>query len=168
MSSARFPIVVLLFSLPALAQNTSLTPRDANNAARAWWQADVLNGTSALPASQQSLLAPKTTSPAPEQLTKGHQASTPTTEEAKRIEETNNYLVSQDLDPNTEQLTTSVSPQGTLTSDAADVCYSIRSYLMARDSKDSDSTHPVKTSTCQPARHYRLKTADSQPHVLVP
>jgi hypothetical protein len=40
-----------------------------------------------------------------------------------------------------------------------DICYTIRSYVVARDSKDSDSTHPVKSSTCQPGSHYRLKTA---------
>jgi hypothetical protein len=45
-------------------------------------------------------------------------------------------------------------------------CYSIRSYLMARDSKDSDSTHLVGTSTCQPARRYGLKTTDPKPHPL--
>jgi hypothetical protein len=39
------------------------------------------------------------------------------------------------------------------------VCLKIRSYLMARDSKGSDSTHPVGYSTCQPASRYRLRTA---------
>ncbi len=47
-------------------------------------------------------------------------------------------------------------------------CYSIRSYLMARDSKDSDSTHLVSTSTCQPAQQYGLKTTDSKPHLVQP
>jgi len=36
-------------------------------------------------------------------------------------------------------------------------CYSIRSYVVARDSKHSDSTHPVAYSTCQPANRYRLR-----------
>jgi hypothetical protein len=45
-------------------------------------------------------------------------------------------------------------------------CYSIRSYLMARDSKDSDSTHLVSTSTCQPAQRYTVKTTDLRPHLL--
>jgi hypothetical protein len=45
-------------------------------------------------------------------------------------------------------------------------CYSIRSYLMARDSKDSDSTHLVSTSTCQPAQRYTVKTTDLGPHLL--
>lgn len=40
------------------------------------------------------------------------------------------------------------------------VCYSIRSYVVARDCKDSDSTHPVSESTCQPAPRYGLRTSD--------
>jgi hypothetical protein len=39
-------------------------------------------------------------------------------------------------------------------------CLKIRSYVVARDSKHSDSTHPVSYSTCQPASRYRLKTTD--------
>jgi|SRR5579862_235822 len=37
-------------------------------------------------------------------------------------------------------------------------CYTMRSYVVARDSKDSDSTHPINYSTCQPASKYRVKT----------
>jgi hypothetical protein len=40
------------------------------------------------------------------------------------------------------------------------VCFSIRSYVVARDSKDSDATHPVGSSTCQPASRYGVKSAD--------
>ena len=39
-----------------------------------------------------------------------------------------------------------------------EVCYTIRSYQVARDSADSDSTHPVSTSTCQRASRYHVKT----------
>ena len=39
-------------------------------------------------------------------------------------------------------------------------CYTIRSYVVARDSKHSDSTHPAGYSTCQPASRYGLKTTD--------
>jgi hypothetical protein len=39
------------------------------------------------------------------------------------------------------------------------ICYSIRSYVVARDDKDSDSTHPVGSSNCQPASRYRVKRA---------
>lgn len=38
------------------------------------------------------------------------------------------------------------------------VCYKIRSYVVARDSKHSDAVHPVGYSTCQPAGKYRLRT----------
>jgi hypothetical protein len=44
--------------------------------------------------------------------------------------------------------------------DAEATCYAIRSYVVARDSKDSDSTHPVSYSTCQPAARYRVKTTE--------
>lgn len=40
-------------------------------------------------------------------------------------------------------------------------CFSIRSYVVARDNKHSDSVHPVGYSTCVPASRYRLKTADA-------
>ena len=43
--------------------------------------------------------------------------------------------------------------------DAETTCYTIRAYVVARDSKNSDSTHPVGYSTCHPASRYRLKSA---------
>jgi hypothetical protein len=39
-------------------------------------------------------------------------------------------------------------------------CLYIRSYVVARDSKYSDSTHLVSYSTCQPARRYGVKTTE--------
>jgi hypothetical protein len=46
-------------------------------------------------------------------------------------------------------------------SDSPDsTCYAIRSYVMARDEKNSDSTHLVRYSTCQAASRYQLRTAD--------
>lgn len=50
-----------------------------------------------------------------------------------------------------------VSPDGPLAAEST--CYNIRSYVVSRDSKDSDSVHPVGYSTCIPANRYRLKTA---------
>ncbi len=47
---------------------------------------------------------------------------------------------------------------GDLISDTT--CLKIRSYVVARDSKNSDSTHRVSYSTCQPASRYRLRTTD--------
>lgn len=46
-------------------------------------------------------------------------------------------------------------------------CYAIRSYVVARDSKDSDSTHPVGYSTCQPAKRYGLKRTENPAAKLV-
>lgn len=42
-------------------------------------------------------------------------------------------------------------------------CLKIRSYLMKRDSKASDSTHLAGYSTCQPAGKYRLRTTRLTP-----
>ena len=53
-----------------------------------------------------------------------------------------------------------VSPDGTLT--AGTTCYAIRSYVVARDNKDSDSVHPVGYSTCIPTTRFHLKTADDR------
>lgn len=39
-------------------------------------------------------------------------------------------------------------------------CYTIRSYVVARDSKDSDSTHPAGYSTCLSSDRYHVKTAE--------
>jgi hypothetical protein len=39
-------------------------------------------------------------------------------------------------------------------------CLKIRSYVVARDSKDSDSTHPVSYSTCQPSSRYQVRTTE--------
>ena len=51
--------------------------------------------------------------------------------------------------------------------EAETLCYSIRAYVVARDSKHSDSTHPVGYSTCQRASRYRLKTAEGSDAVLL-
>lgn len=50
-------------------------------------------------------------------------------------------------------------------SDADTTCYAIRSYVVARDSKDSDSTHMTGYSTCRPASNYRLKTTEDHPRM---
>jgi hypothetical protein len=44
--------------------------------------------------------------------------------------------------------------------DGVTTCLKIRSYVVARDSKDSDSTHPVGYSTCQPSTRYRVRTTE--------
>jgi len=40
---------------------------------------------------------------------------------------------------------------------ADNTCFAIRSYVVARDSKSSDSTHPVGYTSCVPAAKYRIK-----------
>jgi hypothetical protein len=63
--------------------------------------------------------------------------------------------------------TASINPGATPlpTEESADgpTCYTIRSYVVARDDKNSDSTHPVSSSTCQPANRYRVKKAVVEP-----
>jgi hypothetical protein len=49
--------------------------------------------------------------------------------------------------------------------DTAATCFTMRSYVVARDSKDSDSTHPTGYSTCQPASKYRVKATQQKPVV---
>jgi hypothetical protein len=60
-------------------------------------------------------------------------------------------------EPKTRELRLGTRPDGDTT------CYAIRSYVVARDSKDSDSTHPAGYSTCQRASRYHLKTTVGEP-----
>ena len=46
-----------------------------------------------------------------------------------------------------------------LESPADATCYAIRSYLVVRDSPDSDSTHRDGSTTCVPAARFRVHTA---------
>ena len=39
------------------------------------------------------------------------------------------------------------------------VCYTLRTYVMARDEKDSDSTHMVRATRCLPSARLQFKTA---------
>jgi hypothetical protein len=50
-------------------------------------------------------------------------------------------------------------PDGPLAADVT--CLSIRSYVVKRDSKNSDSVHPAGYSTCVPASRFRVKTVDA-------
>jgi hypothetical protein len=54
-----------------------------------------------------------------------------------------------------------ITPNGLAPGDG--ICYTIRSYVVARDSKDSDAVHPVRYSTCQMGNRYRLKSVHEQP-----
>jgi len=46
------------------------------------------------------------------------------------------------------------------------LCYAIRSYKVARDDPQSDSTHPAGYSTCQPATRFHVHTTEER--VLAP
>jgi hypothetical protein len=39
------------------------------------------------------------------------------------------------------------------------VCYTLRTYVVARDEKDSDATHVVREARCLPASKLQFKTA---------
>ena len=39
------------------------------------------------------------------------------------------------------------------------VCYTLRTYVMARDEKDSDATHMVRATRCLPSARLQFKTA---------
>jgi hypothetical protein len=45
-----------------------------------------------------------------------------------------------------------------LQSQADTICLNIHRFKVARDSKDSDATHPVSSSTCLPATQYQVKS----------
>ncbi len=54
--------------------------------------------------------------------------------------------------------TSAFDSEGQLQTDT--LCYSMRSYKVARDNPDSDSTHAVGYSTCQPAARFRTHTIE--------
>jgi hypothetical protein len=60
----------------------------------------------------------------------------------------------------------SIFPSGNGSGDL--VCLMIRSYVVARDSKDSDATHFVRSSTCQLASRYQLKTTQMEHSGVLP
>jgi hypothetical protein len=47
--------------------------------------------------------------------------------------------------------------------DTDHVCFTMRTYVVARDSKDSDSVHPVRYSTCTPANNRGVKRVAPPP-----
>jgi hypothetical protein len=47
-------------------------------------------------------------------------------------------------------------------------CYTMRTYVVARDNKNSDAVHPVSYSTCQMSSRYRLKTTQARHDVVGP
>lgn len=69
------------------------------------------------------------------------------------------------LKPNDPEIVVNLNPDGRMVvpgSQSDSLCYAIRSYVVARDSKHSDSVHPVGYTTCVPARRYQLRTTVEQ------
>jgi hypothetical protein len=73
----------------------------------------------------------------------------------------NRLMAGRHIDPNTQQRWITVFPDGKIVAWGIDsTCYSIRSYVVERDEKNSDSTHLVRSSTCVPATKYSVKTTE--------
>ena len=53
-----------------------------------------------------------------------------------------------------------ITPNGQVADETT--CYTIHSIVVERDEKDSDATHTVRSSTCQPASRYRVKSAEGR------
>ena len=72
------------------------------------------------------------------------------------------FLASKHFDPNSgDHPWVKVSPDGKILAWGVEkTCYAIRSYVVERDEKGSDSTHLVRTSTCVPAAQYGIKTTE--------
>jgi hypothetical protein len=50
-----------------------------------------------------------------------------------------------------------------LAEDGDKVCYTMRTYIVARESRGSDSTRPAGYSICQPSSKYELKITFENP-----
>jgi hypothetical protein len=171
MSSARFLVVILLLPLAAFAQSQQAVPYTGPpippvDCARL----DLFAGTMLpLPLdSQKALLKPKTSINRFEQSPSRSQNFIPNDDTKEQLEDLTEWCNSLPSSGPNLRATRVLSKREVEQLMNGHTCYSIRSYLMARDSKDSDSTHLVSTSTCQPAQHYALKTTDLKPLALQP
>lgn len=73
----------------------------------------------------------------------------------RTVQQENDSLVSQEPHSAIQHILTLQQDEKT--------CYTLRTYRVARESPDSDSTRPAGYSTCQRATRFQLKTAvDSQ------
>jgi hypothetical protein len=72
------------------------------------------------------------------------------------------FMASIPFDPNSQTLTVKASPDRKILAWELEdrTCLTMRSYVVARDSKDSDSTHLVSYSTCQPGARYQVRTTE--------
>jgi hypothetical protein len=153
MPVARFVLFALaLSSLPAFAQLRQ--PADAGPSTSAGLE---LSWTD-LDASDLSgnIVTPQETTSAQSPTALGDEQS----KTERMAEATSRLMDDMHIDPSTQTLTVKFSPDGQIKSWVLEnkVCYSIRSYLVARDHANSDSTHPVSSTTCRPSRHYSVRT----------
>jgi hypothetical protein len=65
---------------------------------------------------------------------------------------------------NSSNITPQVHTQHILTLEQNETtCYTLRTYRVARENPESDSTRPAGYSTCQPATRFQLRTAVDSP-----
>jgi hypothetical protein len=139
MTLARLLAVLLLWSLPALTQDQQLFKQGA--AARGNWFFALSSDTAATPQEPWRIVPSR-----PADFSSGQSAL-----DSMRLDQ---YRLDQiKSDPHIRHLKLDAL-------DADTTCLSIRSYVVARDSKDSDSTHPAGYSTCQPSNRYQVKNAE--------
>jgi hypothetical protein len=139
MTLARLLPVLLLFSLPAFTQDQQ--PFTQGAAARGNWLFDLRSDTAATPQEPWRIVPSK-----PADSSSGQNALDPLRLDQYRLDQIKG-------DPHTRHFKLDAL-------DADTTCYAIRSYVVARDSKDSDSTHPAGYSTCQPSNRYRVRGAE--------
>lgn len=84
----------------------------------------------------------------------------------------NEYVYLTDRDGSSHIVKRSDLNEGLISEDSSMMfgaaCFSIRSYVVARDSKYSDSTHLVRSSTCVPASKYKMKVVRQDDSVIHP
>ena len=138
MTLARLLAVLLLCSLPALTQDQ---PFKQGVMARGNWLFALNSGTAATPQEPWRIVPSK-----PADFSLGQNALDPTRLDQYRLDQIKS-------DPHIRHLKLDAL-------DADTTCYAIRSYVVARDSKDSDSTHPAGYSTCLASNRYQVRNAE--------
>jgi hypothetical protein len=76
----------------------------------------------------------------------------PETLQQETLQQDNDSVASQKFDSPTPHILTLQQDEKT--------CYTLRTYRVARETPDSDSTRPAGYSTCQRATRFQLKTAE--------
>ncbi len=145
MTLARFLVVLFVCSLPAFAQDQQLiAPQNPDNVAVA------ANHDSATRSDSWRILPDQSSNFSSDSM------------DRMRIDQYVHDQIKGDFrsgrSNEAKRRTLVMGLGGPLDTDAT--CFTMRSYVVARDSKDSDSTHPTGYSTCQPASKYRVRTTE--------